>query len=80
MNSGSTTLVCDDVDVNSPIQREIGYYEHLKNQQEWNDLHTKVMAESDMGKQAEARRQALSADYFVSSVSAVTEDGSLVIR
>ena len=38
------------------------------------------MAESDMGKQAEARRQALSADYFVSSVSAVTEDGSLVIR
>ena len=37
------------------------------------------MAESDMGKQAEARRQALSADYFVSSVSAVTEDGNLVI-
>jgi hypothetical protein len=63
MNAGSTTL------------QEIGFVDYLKTQTEWDNLHGKILAEPDHVKQAELRRQALLADYYLSSVSGLTEDG-----
>jgi L-lactate utilization protein LutB len=67
MNAGSTTL------------QEIGLVEYLKTQTEWDNWHSKIFAESDPAKQAKLRAEALTADYYFSSVSAVTEDGSLLV-
>ncbi len=60
------------------IQIEIGFSEHLKNQTAWRNLHGEILAESDAGKQAELRKQSVLANYFVSSASAVSEEGSIV--
>jgi len=63
MNAGSTTL------------QEVGFVEYLKGETGWNNLHGKILAEQDQAKQAELRRQALLADYYLSSITAVTENG-----
>jgi len=67
MNGGSTTL------------GEIGFIEYLKNATDYDNLHVKVFAETDWAKQAELRRLALSADYFISSVSGVAETGEFMV-
>jgi len=67
-NPGSTTL------------NEIGYTDYLKNQTDWRNLHGEILAESDQGKQAELRRKLGGvADYFVSSVNAITEKGEFAL-
>jgi len=66
-NAGSTTLA------------QIGFVEHLKNQTGWRNLHGEVIAEKDPYKSWELRRlHALTADYFLSSCSAITETGTIV--
>ncbi|MBI4361185.1 lactate utilization protein [Candidatus Micrarchaeota archaeon] len=67
MNGSSTTLA------------EIGFVDLLQSKQHaWNNLHASVFAVSDPAKQADARREATTADYFVSSAQAVTKDGKIV--
>jgi L-lactate utilization protein LutB len=59
---------------------EIGLTDVLKEGKHgWKNLHAEVLAESDQGKAAELRRLASVADYWLSSVSAVSEDGDLVL-
>ncbi len=67
MNGSSTTL------------QEIGFVDFLRGGKHgWKNLHEHVLAEKDWGKQAELRRQALLADYFLASVNAIAESGELV--
>ena len=68
MNGSSTTL------------NEIGYTDYLKSGEHgWVDLHARVGAEQDAAKRALLRKQTATADFFLCSVHAVTEDGQLVI-
>lgn len=58
---------------------EVGFVEHLKVQTEWDNVHAKILAESDPAKQAELRRVAGSTpDYFVTSVSAIAQTGEII--
>lgn len=45
----------------------------------WDNLHGKILAEADQAKAAKLRREASLADYFLSSVCAVTEQGDLIV-
>jgi L-lactate utilization protein LutB len=68
MNAGSRTLI------------EIGLTEYLKTQQHgWKNLHEEILAEKDQAKAAALRRQSMTADYFLSSVTAVTEEGDITV-
>eukprot|EP01116_Phalansterium_solitarium_P004496 TRINITY_DN15514_c0_g1_i1.p1 TRINITY_DN15514_c0_g1~~TRINITY_DN15514_c0_g1_i1.p1 ORF type:complete len:257 (+),score=25.78 TRINITY_DN15514_c0_g1_i1:91-771(+) len=68
LNAASTTLA------------EIGFVSHLKMQSKWRNLHAEILAVTDQAKQAELRRKVGgTADYFVSSVNAITEDGEIVV-
>ncbi len=42
-------------------------------------MHADVLAETDPAKQAELRRKSMGADYFLSSVTAVTTDGIMTV-
>jgi L-lactate utilization protein LutC len=67
MNGSSTTLA------------EIGYVDFLKSGLHgWKNRHESILSEKDPQKQAEKRRLATTADYFVSSAQAVTETGDIV--
>ncbi|KAG0196843.1 hypothetical protein BGX28_009695 [Mortierella sp. GBA30] len=58
---------------------EIGFITYLKGQTPWNNVHATILAEKDHGKQAELRRTiGTTVDYYLTSMSAVTEDGKLV--
>lgn len=57
---------------------EIGFVTYLKGQTPWNNVHAQILAESDPAKQAELRRTiGTTVDYYLTSMSAVTEDGKL---
>ncbi|KAF9942409.1 hypothetical protein BGZ67_001765 [Mortierella alpina] len=65
-NAHSTTL------------EEIGFITYLKGETPWNNVHATILAESDQAKQGELRRTIGSTvDYYLTSMSAVTEDGKL---
>ncbi|MFA6081226.1 MAG: lactate utilization protein [Patescibacteria group bacterium] len=68
MNGSSTTLI------------QIGFSEMLKSgKHKWINLHEEILKESDHGKQSDLRRKSITeADYFLSSVNAITEDGQLM--
>jgi len=67
MNGSSTTL------------NEIGFTELLRNGNlGWKSLHEPILAEKKPEKQAELRRRALLAEYFVTSVNAIAGSGELV--
>ena len=66
-NTSSTTL------------NQIGFVEHMKTSTKWDNLHAKVLAEKDQAKAADLRRQAQAAQYAISSVDAVTEDGDFAV-
>jgi hypothetical protein len=66
-NAGSTTL------------SEIGFLDVLKTETKWKNLHAEILAEKDQAKAGELRRVAMGADYFLSSVSALSEEGDLVV-
>ncbi|CAG8641142.1 5892_t:CDS:2 [Cetraspora pellucida] len=63
----------------STTLEEIGFIEYLKSATEWENVHAQVLAETDMGKQHELRRtKGNIVDYYLSSASAITEDGVIV--
>ncbi|MEK7495320.1 MAG: lactate utilization protein [Patescibacteria group bacterium] len=68
MNGSSTTLI------------QIGFSDLLKSgNHKWKNLHEDILKEPDYAKQSDLRRKALTeADYFLSSVNAITQDGKLV--
>ncbi|KAF9276653.1 hypothetical protein BGZ68_009868 [Mortierella alpina] len=58
---------------------EIGFITYLKGETPWNNVHATILAETDRAKQVELRRTIGSTvDYYLTSVSALTEDGKLV--
>lgn len=68
MNGASTTL------------NQIGFTEYLKSDKhDWNNLHSKIVAETDPEKQSKLRKDALSSDYYFGSVHALTQDGRFII-
>lgn len=68
MNGSSRTL------------EQIGFVDCLKSDQHpWDNLHQKILAEKDAGKQAVLRKQSVLSDYYLGSVHAVAETGQLVI-
>lgn len=68
MNGSSTTLI------------QVGFAEILKSgNHKWKNLHEDIIKEKDRGKQSDLRRKVLTdADYFLSSVNAITQDGKLM--
>ncbi|MDB5266639.1 MAG: lactate utilization protein [Parcubacteria group bacterium] len=59
--------------------QEIGYIDYLKTETSWNNLHAKILAETDPAKQAELRRQSTLSDFYLGSVHALSETGEMVI-
>ncbi|KAF9432306.1 hypothetical protein BGZ76_010996 [Entomortierella beljakovae] len=58
---------------------EIGFITYLKGETEWDNVHAKILSEKDFAKQGELRRTIGSTvDYYLTSLSAVTETGALV--
>jgi L-lactate utilization protein LutB len=58
---------------------EIGFNNCLKSgDQGWKNLHGEITGQNDEAKRAELRRKAVTAEYFVAGVNAITADGSLV--
>lgn len=67
MTGSSTTL------------NEIGLSDYLASKDsKFISLQAKIGQENDESKRQDLRRSSLAADYFISSVNAVTEDGALV--
>ncbi len=67
MSGSSTTLI------------EIGFEDYVAGGKSgWNLLHTKITAEDDPVKRAELRRKSVTADYFISSVNAISQRGEIV--
>jgi len=67
MNGSSTTL------------NEIGFTDYLKsNTHGWKNLHESLFQEKDPAKQGDLRRSTTSAEYFLGSVNAISENGELV--
>ena len=69
INNGSSTTL-----------QEIGWIDYLKmGTHGWNNLHEAVMNEKDPARQAELRKPAHFADYYLGSVHALSETGEMVI-
>jgi hypothetical protein len=67
MNGSSVTL------------EQIGYIDYLKSGQHgWNNLKEKILAEQDPAKRGELRKQSVISDYYLGSVSALSETGEMV--
>ncbi|CAG8495575.1 10001_t:CDS:2 [Paraglomus occultum] len=63
----------------STTLEEIGFIEYLKGETGWDNVHAKILAETDFVKNMELRRTiGATVDYYLSGASAVTEDGSIV--
>src|SRR5258706_2678232 len=68
MNGSSMTL------------NQIGYSDLLKSGKiEWNDLYSKIRAESDPGKSKELRKKSTMSDFYLGSVHALAENGEFII-
>ena len=68
MNGSSVTL------------ETIGFVDYLKSgSHSWNNLHGAIVKETEREKQREARRKSLTADYYLGSVHALTEEGEFLV-
>lgn len=68
MTGGSTTL------------EQIGFVDLLKSgKHPWKNLKDAILAEKDEAKQTELRKKSVSADYFIASIHAITEDGEVLV-
>lgn len=67
MNGSSTTL------------QEIGFIDFLKSEHKLDNLHEKILAETDLTKQSLLRRQSVVSDFYLGSAHALTEEGEVVI-
>ncbi|MEK7514444.1 MAG: lactate utilization protein [Patescibacteria group bacterium] len=69
INNGSSTTL-----------NEIGLINYLESGKHgWNNLHAVVLAEKDPGKQAQLRKEAVFAEYYLGSVHALAETGEMII-
>lgn len=60
--------------------REIGFEDLLLSKQHpWKNLKDDILAESDQKKQMLLRKQAITADYFLGSVHAISMTGEIVV-
>jgi hypothetical protein len=67
INGSSTTL------------QEAGIVDYLKSGKHgWKNLHEEILKETDKAKQAEMRRKSITAEYFLSSVNAISKTGALI--
>jgi len=67
MTGSSTTL------------NQIGFTEYLESgKHDWKNLHLAITAENDDVKRNTLRRKTVTAEYFVASANALTEDGKIV--
>lgn len=67
-NGSSTTLI------------EIGFVDYLKQKNHpWNNLHEKVLEETDEAKKSILKKDQVFADYYLGSVHALSENGEIVI-
>jgi L-lactate utilization protein LutC len=58
---------------------QIGFTDLLKSKNHpWKNLKDEILAEKDQTKQAELRKQSVTAQYFLGSVHAVTENGEVL--
>ncbi|KAI8363106.1 hypothetical protein B0O80DRAFT_482284 [Mortierella sp. GBAus27b] len=75
------SLIPDGASVNSAHSttlEEIGFIDCLKGETPYDNIRAKILAEKDQVKQAELRRvQGITVDYFLTSVSAITENGEM---
>ncbi len=68
MNGSSKTL------------EQIGYVDYLKQGSHgWNNLHEKILAETDKEKQKVLRKQAVLFDYYLGSVHALCKTGEFIV-
>jgi len=66
-NGSSTTL------------NQIGFVDYLiANPAKWKNLHEDVLKEKDPQKQADLRRKSDTAEYFLASINAISQNGELV--
>lgn len=63
----------------STTLNEIGFTDYLKSDQhKWKNIGAAITQENDEAKRRDLRRHSNTAEYFLASVNAVTEDGELV--
>lgn len=68
MNGSSQTL------------QQIGLVDYLSGQDHgWNNLHARILAETDPEKQAQLRKECVISGYYLGSVHAVSETGEMII-
>ncbi len=68
MNGSSVTL------------EQIGFVDYLKDGQHgWNNLHEEILAEKDPQKQMALRKEAVSSDYYLGSVHALSQTGEFIV-
>lgn len=68
MNGSSVTL------------ESIGFVDHLKSGQHgWNNLHEVILKENDPAKRSELRTRSVVSDFYLGSVSALSETGEMVV-
>jgi L-lactate utilization protein LutB len=68
MNGSSRTL------------EEIGFVDYLKSgEHSWKNLHADILAEQDIAKQVELRKQSVLSDYYLGSAHAIAETGEIVV-
>ncbi len=59
---------------------EIGFIDLLKSgQHQWNNLKDKIIAEKDPLTQSKLRQNSVTADYFLGSIHAITEEGEILV-
>ncbi len=69
INNGSSTSLI-----------ELGFVDYLKSKTHpWNNLHEKVLEETDEEKKAQYKKDQVFADYYLGSVHALSETGEIVI-
>jgi L-lactate utilization protein LutC len=77
------SLIPDGAEVmtgSSLTLQQIGFVDLLKSgQHSWKNLKEAIVAEKDPVKQEELRKKSISADYFMASVHALTEEGQVLI-
>lgn len=68
MNGSSKTL------------EQIGYTDYLKEGNHgWTDLHHGITSENDPIKRTQLRKMAITSDFYLGSVHAITEDGNFIV-
>ena len=66
-SAGSTTLA------------EVGLVDYLKGETPYNNIKAKILAEKDQQKIGSLYAEAFTADYFLSSVGAVSHEGEFIV-